>query len=130
MHNDPSVQDILDSLKDYLLKEVMPLCKGNDALSFRNLVAWNMLGVIGREIGNDEAPSLLLEKYQALLKVSNSSLAEMRKELAAQIRSGEIAWDSAGLIALLSHDVDQRLKVSNPRFSRDKVLDEHLETSR
>lgn len=126
MHNEPTTQQLFDSLRDYLMKEVMPLCKDNQSLSFRNLVAWNMLGVMSRELNVDDKSIKLNYLYEQLLGIKAENLIQSRAEVSKAIREGKLKWDNPELIDVLLNDVEERLVVSNPRFSRDSVLEQRI----
>ena len=127
MHNEPTTQQLFDSLRDYLMKEIMPLCKDNQALSFRNLVAWNMLGVMSRELNNEDKSIKLAALYEQLLGAKSENLNQSRAEVSKAIREGNLKWDNPELISAMLTDVEERLVVSNPRFTRDSVLEQRIE---
>ena len=129
MHDEPTIQQLFESLRDYLMKEIMPLCKEDQALAFRNLVAWNMLGVMSRELENKTDNAGLISIYAKLLSGQSKSIKESRDEVAKAIREGKITWENQFLIDAMLKDVDQRLVVSNPRFTRDVDLEKRLEKS-
>ena len=126
MHNEPTIQQLFDSLRDYLMKEVMPLCKDDQSLSFRNLVAWNMLGVMSRELSIEDKSSRLALLYEQLLGTKTEDLNQSRAEVAKAIRQGNMKWDNPELIEAMLTDVEERLVVSNPRFTRDSVLEQRI----
>ena len=126
MHNEPTTQQLFDSLRDYLMKEVMPLCKDDQSLSFRNLVAWNMLGVMSRELSIEDKSSRLALLYEQLLGTKTEDLNQSRAEVAKAIRQGNMKWDNPELIEAMLTDVEERLVVSNPRFTRDSVLEQRI----
>ena len=127
MHNEPTIQQLFDSLRDYLMKEIMPLCKDNQSLSFRNLVAWNMLGVMSRELNVEDKSIKLASLYERLLGAKAENLSQSRAEVSKTIREGNLQWDNPELIVAMLTDVEERLVVSNPRFSRDSVLEQRIE---
>ena len=127
MHNEPTIEQLFDSLRDYLMKEIMPLCKDNQSLSFRNLVAWNMLGIMSRELNTEDKSSRLALLYEQLLGAKTEDLNQSRAEVAKAIREGNLKWDNPELIVAMLTDVEERLVVSNPRFSRDSVLEQRIE---
>lgn len=127
MHNEPTIQQLFDSLRDYLMKEVMPLCKDNQSLSFRNLVAWNMLGVMSRELNVEDKSIKLASLYEQLLGAKAENLSQSRAEVAKAIREGNLKWDNPELIGAMLTDVEERLVVSNPRFTRDSFLEQRIQ---
>ena len=127
MHNEPTIQQLFDSLRDYLMKEIMPLCKDNQSLSFRNLVAWNMLGIMSRELNVEDKSIKLAALYERLLGAKAENLSQSRAEVSKAIREGNLQWDNPELIEAMLKDVEERLVVSNPRFTRDSVLEQRIE---
>ena len=127
MHNEPTTQQLFDSLRDYLMKEIMPLCKDNQSLSFRNLVAWNMLGIMSRELNTEDKSIKLALLYEQLLGAKIEDLSQSRAEVSKAIREGNLQWDNPELIEAMLKDVEERLVVSNPRFTRDSVLEQRVE---
>ena len=127
MHNEPTIEQLFDSLRDYLMKEIMPLCKDNQSLSFRNLVAWNMLGVMSRELNVEDKSIKLASLYERLLGAKAENLSQSRAEVSKAIREGNLQWDNPELIEAMLKDVEERLVVSNPRFTRDSVLEQRVE---
>ena len=127
MHNEPTIQQLFDALRDYLMKEIMPLCKDNQSLSFKNLVAWNMLGVMSRELNVEGKSTELASLYEQLIGAKAENLSQSRTEVAKAIREGNLKWDNPELIETMLKDVEERLVVSNPRFTRDSVLEQRVQ---
>mgnify|MGYP000995769991 FL=1 len=61
----PDAPSLLEAIADFLMKDVLPAVKEHDALAYKTLVSWNMLGVVSRELKsaepllNDEIARLL-----------------------------------------------------------------------
>jgi hypothetical protein len=54
----PQNNDLIDAIQEFLLKEVLPFMKDNDALVYKTLVSWNMLGVVSRALhGGPASPA-------------------------------------------------------------------------
>lgn len=69
MQDKPTSTDLIESIQDFLMKEVLPQFKNGDLLSYKTLVSWNMLGVVSREIRSGE--ELLDRELDRLAKLLN-----------------------------------------------------------
>ncbi|EMY24304.1 hypothetical protein LEP1GSC115_2788 [Leptospira interrogans serovar Australis str. 200703203] len=69
MQDKPTSTDLIESIQDFLMKEVLPQFKDRDLLSYKTLVSWNMLGVVSREIRSGE--ELLDRELDRLAKLLN-----------------------------------------------------------
>jgi len=123
----PEHTDLLEAIQEFLLKEVLPFVKDNDALAYKTLVSWNMLGVVSRELKNGRT---LLEADAALLAELLGEKAEVRvtgdrelwqqtqslaKRVAQKIRAektmpGTREWE------LIKQVLKDNLQVANPRY--------------
>ncbi|TGL14046.1 hypothetical protein [Leptospira levettii] len=57
----PDTKELLSAIQEFMMKELLPKLEGDDLLSYKTLVSWNMLGVIAREIENSEYTNLWAE---------------------------------------------------------------------
>jgi len=123
----PEHTDLIDAIQEFLIKEVLPFVKEEDALAYKTLVSWNMLGVVSRELKHGRP---LLEQSALLLaeivgeKIVPSELADasllekahaLSRATAAVIRAkkatvGGAEWSKVREILRLN------LQISNPRF--------------
>lgn len=126
----PEHTDLIDTIQEFLIKEVLPFVKDQDMLAYRTLVSWNMLGVVSRELKNGRP---LLAEDAILLaelcgeKVDPKSLGdcellhrthELSRAAAKKIRAqkslpGSKEWNS--IKEVLKHN----LQISNPRYGVD-----------
>lgn len=126
----PQNTDLIDAIQEFLLKEVLPFVKEEDALAYKTLVSWNMLGVVSRELKNGRP--LLMEDARLLSELTGKTLeaenlgdrelwqrtTELAKLAAQKIREtkampGGKEWQTVR--ELLKHN----LQISNPRFGAD-----------
>lgn len=126
----PEHTDLIDAIQDFLIKEVLPYVKDQDALAYKTLVSWNMLGVVSRELKNGRA--LLERDVQLLAGLSGEktdapatgdrelwqSAQALAKSAACAIRQkkampGSNEWTS--IKEILKHN----LQISNPRYGTD-----------
>lgn len=126
----PEHTDLLEAIQEFLIKEVLPFVKEEDALAYKTLVSWNMLGVVARELKNGRP---LLEQDAALLAsiagtpVDIPALGdrdllktahEISRSAAQKIRDKKISLGSdewAKTKELLKHN----LQISNPRYGAE-----------
>jgi hypothetical protein len=78
MQDKPTSTELLEAIQDFLMKEIMPTVKDKDLLSFKTLISWNMLGVIIREIKQEEP--LLAKEFSSIIPL----LGEKEKNLLSQ----------------------------------------------
>jgi Domain of unknown function (DUF6285) len=126
----PEHTDLLEAIQDFLIKEVLPFVKEQDALAYKTLVSWNMLGVIGRELKGSRP---LLEEDAKLLGALTGqkpdvkgmgdrellkSTHELGRAAAQKIRAqkslpGGDEWKTVKEV--LKHN----LQISNPRYGAE-----------
>ncbi|GBF43566.1 hypothetical protein LPTSP2_28680 [Leptospira ellinghausenii] len=140
----PDTKELLAAIQDFMMKELLPKLEGDDLLSYKTLVSWNMLGVIAREIENSEYTNLWseilnqklliselesrynLESFQKLSKKEkyrvlynwNQSLAQsIRNQSNSKTNSSKIDTSPKGKVwNLVKFQLKENLSVSNPRF--------------
>jgi aminoglycoside phosphotransferase (APT) family kinase protein len=108
LHGHPTAADLVAAVAMFLREDVMSATEGR--LNFLARVAANALGGVERE--------LLLGPEQERRHRERLAAFGRRDqaELAAAIRSGEIAADDAALLAAVRAAVTDRLAVANPRY--------------
>ena len=134
MQDRPEANVLLEAIQDLLIKEVLPALKDNEAVSYKTLVSWNMLGVIGREIKYGESfIDQEIERVANFLRENSISfvttdtkyknyLAKMElcrslnEKLTDYIRKKKIANEDSALWSLVKESLNEKLKISNPRF--------------
>ena len=146
MQDKPTSTELLEAIQDFLMKEIMPTVKDKDLLSFKTIISWNMLGVIIREIKQEEPLlskefssiiPLLGEKEKNLLsqnpKLSNfnlnspdlSELSLIEKKeillkanelLAKTIREEKILPSNKEVYHHIMETLKDKLSISNPRY--------------
>jgi hypothetical protein len=124
----PDAPSLLEAIADFLMKDVLPAVKEHDALAYKTLVSWNMLGVVSRELKsaepllNDEIARLLSHfKETRALPGSIGEKMELARELngrlAEEIRSR--SGDNAAQKELVKKALVENLSISNPRFGTE-----------
>ncbi|TGL65603.1 hypothetical protein [Leptospira jelokensis] len=65
----PDSKELLQAIQDFLMKELLPKLEGDDLLSYKTLVSWNMLGVIAREIDHSDFSNTWSEILESNLSI-------------------------------------------------------------
>lgn len=130
MQDRPDINSLLEAVQDFLIKEVMPAVKDSDSLSYKTLVSWNMLGVIGREVKLGEKSSFIeLERLKKILSqedVSVSSLSHserlilsgrLNQMLSEKIRKEKISIENREIWNAVKQGLSEKLEIANPKFS-------------
>lgn len=134
MQDRPEAADLLDAIADFLKKQVLPAVRTDDALGFKTLVSWNMLGVVAREIRDGGAATRReRERLMNLFDLRGDDVApeetsaasdaeaagRLRRRLAEKIRAEKIHIDHPEIWAAVRESVHDRVRLANPRFSMD-----------
>ncbi|EMS83420.1 DUF6285 domain-containing protein [Leptospira noguchii] len=130
MQDKPTSIDLIESIQDFLMKEILPQFKDKDLLSYKTLVSWNMLGVVSREIRFGE--ELLDRELGRLTKLLNkdftlpSTLGEKKKlayawnvELRDKIRKEKLSLEDSAYWDHVKKTVMEKVEITNPRFSKE-----------
>jgi hypothetical protein len=126
----PEHTDLLEAIQEFLIKEVLPFVKEQDALAYKTLVSWNMLGVVARELKNgrpllEEDVKILAQIGGEQADVKNLGDTDLLKQAHTLARSaaqkiraqkslpGSAEWHQVK--ELLKHN----LQIVNPRYGVD-----------
>lgn len=117
MHNQPSVSELVQAVKNFVDHSAMPELTGRAAFHAR--VASNVLATILRDLDSREENDA--EEYARLQKLiadsDGKTRAELNAELRGKIRSGELTVQSAELMDHLKKTAIAQLKVDQPKYS-------------
>ncbi|EOQ96198.1 hypothetical protein LEP1GSC195_3456 [Leptospira wolbachii serovar Codice str. CDC] len=137
----PETKELISSIQDFLMKDLLPKLEGDDLLSYKTLVSWNMLGVIARETESSELDSDWNRILNLNLKISKleedynrdqfsnlsrkekyNVLFDWNKNLAKDIRDqtekniGEDLKPGGKVWNFAKNQLKETLSISNPRF--------------
>ncbi|GIK29682.1 MAG: hypothetical protein IT298_03125 [Chloroflexi bacterium] len=121
MTDRPTLQELIDAVRQHVETAVMPVVRGEPKLYFQTLVALNLLRIATREIG--AAPELAAVEQHVLTALTGDSegvpTARIRS-LCASIRSGAFDDPEQFDMALqyLGHWVNAQLAVNNPALAQ------------
>lgn len=134
MQDRPDANALLEAIQDLIIKEVLPALKDNDAVSYKTLVSWNMLGVIGRELKYGETfLDKEIDRLSVFLRENSISFVNtdtkeqnyltkmetcksLNEKLTDYIRKKKIANEDKDLWNLVKESLNEKLRISNPRF--------------
>lgn len=136
MQDRPDAVSLLEAIQDLLMKEIMPAIKENEALSYKTLVSWNMLGVIGREFKQGEVLldkeaervlSILKENSVNAANYDNSNpylkkqeiVRELNSKLSELIKTKKISDPNSKIWLSVKESIKEKLEISNPRFGTE-----------
>jgi len=123
MQDRPTASELTEAVREFLKNSIFPELQ-DQRTRFRTLVAMNALGILERELMQEE-PLLrveherlarLLDKERATpgsLEELEKQVTELNRGLAERIRSGEVP---EGTFGLLKQTVEDKLKVASPRY--------------
>ncbi|MBK9178458.1 MAG: hypothetical protein IPM45_02595 [Acidimicrobiales bacterium] len=108
-HDAPSAQQLVEAVREWLEREVLPAVEGR--LQFHTRVAVNVLGMVEREL--ELGPEQAADHAERLASLGVADEAE----LAAAIRSGALDDRYDEVRAAVAATVRDKLAVANPRYA-------------
>lgn len=132
----PESKDILQAIQDLLMKDILPKIEGDELLSYKTLVSWNMLGVVIREAEKEEVN--LIDEFNSFQKISSlqnqisysetdfralskkektKTVQELNKTLALSIRTTKNSEIHSAEWHHIKSTLKNNLEISNPRFN-------------
>ena len=131
MQDRPDAGILLDAIQDFLIKEVMPFVKESDALSYKTLVSWNMLGVVSRELKfgehklNEEIIRLssylkrnVSIKSDTTYNQKMEICRELNQQFSNQIKEQKLSLQNTEAWNLAKKSLEEKIEISNPRFQK------------
>ncbi|WP_084396481.1 DUF6285 domain-containing protein [Henriciella aquimarina] len=117
MHDQPSVSELVQAVKNFVDETAMTHLKGR--AGFHARVASNVLGTVLRDL-EDRAANEAEEKRRLtdLLQADpGESLDSLNRALQAKIRAGELTIQSQDLVNHLKMTAIAQIKVDQPTYS-------------
>jgi len=112
----PRIDELVQSVRDYLREDVMPATRGRT--SFLARVAANSLDIALRELAiGPEHRRRELAGLQRLLSRDTEDLESLRRELCERLRDRSLALDHPGLADHLRGTVVNQISIDQPRYS-------------
>ena len=113
MHDRPTAAELVESVREYLEKDVMP---GEGRVAFHARVASKVLAMVERELAL--GPDQHVEEHNRLVALlgHDATVRELTVELARQIRAGELDDRADQVFVTVRASVRSKLAVSNPEY--------------
>ena len=118
MQDEPTPTELTKAVADFLRNDIAPLISGHQAFKLR--VAINALDLVVRQLTLAETSDTSETARLTQLLGSDAGLAELNRELAAKIASGEVDLKTPGLAAHLWQTTMDKLAVDQPNYASYK----------
>ena len=118
MQDEPTPNELIKAVADFLRNEIAPVIKGHNAFKLR--VGINALDLVTRQLaleqGSDSAEAARLRRLLGM----DGSLMEMNRALSARIANGEVDLQTPGLKEHLWQTTMNKLAVDQPNYASYK----------
>jgi hypothetical protein len=118
MQDEPTPQELIKAVADFLRNDIAPGISGHNAFKLR--VSINALDLVTRQLaleqGSDAAEAVRLSQLLGL----QGSLGELNRVLADQIAKGELDLQTPGLSDHLWQTTMDKLAVDQPNYAAYK----------
>ena len=118
MQDEPTPNELIKAVADFLRNEIAPVIKGHNAFKLR--VGINALDLVTRQLaleqGSDSAEAARLRQLLGM----NGSLMELNRALSSKIADGEIDLQTPGLPKHLWQTTMDKLAVDQPNYASYK----------
>lgn len=117
MHDQPSVAELVQAVKNFIDETAGPNLTGHAAFHAR--VASNALATVLRDI--EQRPISEASERTRLIALLNApadtSIEDLNSDLSARIRKGEMNSETNGLLAHLKATTMAQVEIDQPRYS-------------
>jgi len=117
MHDQPSVSELVQAVKNFIDETAGPNLKGHAAFHAR--VASNALATVLRDL--DQRPAQEAAEGARLIELlgaeEGTDLEVLNRALSEQIRSGDLTPDTPGLFEHLKATTMAQVEIDQPRYS-------------
>ena len=118
MQDEPTPEELIKAVADFLRNEIAPVIEGHNAFKLR--VGINALDLVTRQLaleqGSDAAEAARLSKLLGM----PGSLGELNRALADRIANGEMDLQTPGLADHLWQTTMAKLAVDQPNYASYK----------
>jgi Domain of unknown function (DUF6285) len=118
MQDEPTPNELIKAVADFLRNEIAPVIKGHNAFKLR--VGINALDLVTRQLaleqGSDATEAARLRRLLGM----DGSLMEMNRALSARIANGEVDLQTPGLKEHLWQTTMNKLAVDQPNYASYK----------
>ena len=118
MQDEPTPQELIKAVADFLRNEITPVIKGHNAFKLR--VGINALDLVARQLALEpDSDAAEAGRLSGLLGVQGS-LGELNRALADRIANGEMDLQTPGLADHLWQTTMDKLAVDQPNYASYK----------
>jgi hypothetical protein len=110
----PTAGELLEALREFLERDVMPTVEGR--VAFHTRVAVNALGILEREATLGPGLDAAERDRLAALLGRDGEVHDLTAELARRIRDGSLDDRRAEVVATVRESVRAKLTVANPGY--------------
>jgi hypothetical protein len=118
MQDEPTPDELVKAVADFLRNDIAPLISGHNAFKLR--VSINALDLVTRQLGLEEASDAAELGRLSQLLGREGSLAELNRALADRIAKGEADLQTPGLAEHLWQTTMDKLAVDQPNYGSYK----------
>jgi len=116
VHNQPSVAELLQAVKNFIDETAGPQLKGHAAFHAR--VASNALSTVLRDLeSRDGSEDDEITRLQVLLSTDETELETLNRTLSERIQSGQLTALTPGLFEHLKTTTIAQVEIDQPRYS-------------
>ena len=118
MQDEPTPQELINAVADFLRNDVAPVISGHNAFKLR--VSINALDLVMRQLALEQGSDAAELTRLLRLLGKEGSLGELNRVLADQIAKGEVDLQTPGLADHLWQTAMDKLAVDQPNYASYK----------
>ena len=118
MQDEPTPEELIKAVADFLRNDIAPVVRGHEAFKLR--VAVNILDLVTRQLTLADASDSREAERLAELLGEPGALGELNRMLAEKIARGEVDLATPGLSAHLWRTTLDKLAVDQPNYASYK----------
>jgi Domain of unknown function (DUF6285) len=118
MQDEPTPEELIKAVADFLRSEIAPVIKGHNAFKLR--VGINALDLVTRQLALEEGSDAAEVARLTQLLGMQGSLNELNRALADRIAKGEVDLQTPGLSEHLWQTTMDKLAVDQPNYASYK----------
>ena len=118
MQDEPTPEELIKAVADFLRNEIAPVIKGHNAFTLR--VAINALDLVTRQLAMEQGGDVAEAARLTQLLDMQGSLADLNRALADRIARGEADLQTPGLSEHLWQTTMDKLAVDQPNYASYK----------
>jgi hypothetical protein len=118
MQDEPTPEELIKAVADFLRSDIAPEITGNNAFKLR--VSINALDLVTRQLTLEQASDAAEAARLSQLLAMQGSLTELNRTLADRIAKGELDLQTPGLAKHLWQTTMDKLAVDQPNYASYK----------